>query len=132
MRSEEDAMISQVKTFLRNLTEVPEGIFPQSFYKPITRRAINFGYDSYLTASLWHTVFIFIWLFLQVYLMTFIGVLAALFYIAIYYLQRRGFFLTALFSIAFFLSFINLSVSISVSMIWTPKLVSCKFFPSFE
>jgi len=90
-------MVAQIRTFLQNLTEVPEGIFPQSFYKPITRRAIKLGYYSYLTALLWHTLFIFIWLFLQVYLMTFIGVFAALFYITIYYLQRKGFFLTALF-----------------------------------
>ncbi len=88
-------MVSTVKTFLRSLSEIPEGIFPPSHYTPISRRTINFGNYAYLTPFFYLPIYALAWLLLKIYVLLLIVALDIPLRIAVFILHRKGYFLCA-------------------------------------
>ena len=95
MRAEEDAMVDKIKTFLRSLSDIPEGKFPPSHYTPISRRTIYFGNYAYLTPLFYAPMYALVWLLLRIYVLLLIAALEIPLRIAVFILHRKGYFLCA-------------------------------------
>ena len=83
----EDAMMAQIKNFLRSLSEIPEGKFPPSHYTPSSRRTINLGNYLYLAAFAWILILTLVWLLLRLYILLIVELLDILVSIASFILR---------------------------------------------
>lgn len=89
-------MVTKIKTFLRSLSEIPEGKFPPSHYSPISRRTIYFGNFAYLAPLVLEATYSLVWLLLKLYaLLALILFLAIPVRIVVFILHRNGYFLCA-------------------------------------
>jgi len=109
-------MVTQIKTFLRSLSEIPEGTFPPSHYTPISRRTIYFGNYAYFSSLVLMAIYVLVWSLLRLYFLALIFFLAVLVFIAVFTLHRRGYFLNAHFLTA--LLWITLNIFSVIMLGW--------------
>jgi sigma-B regulation protein RsbU (phosphoserine phosphatase) len=105
----EDAMMAQIKNFLRSLSEIPEGKFPPSHYTPISRRSINWANFAYIAALAWVAIYALVFSLLKIYVLAIIQSFAIPVYIAVFILHRKGYFL--------FAHFIDASLTITLNIL---------------